>query len=102
MTRVGLDYDDKRKYKSYSLGMKQKLALAQAIMEHPKLIILDEPTSALDEESCQNIRKVFVEEKLRGATILIASHNKEDIFTLCDSIYKIDAGVVTPWGAQDD
>lgn len=98
LIRVGLDPKDKRKYKKYSLGMKQKLSIAQAIMEKPKLIILDEPTNALDEESCNNIRKILLEEKERGATILIASHNRDDINLLCDIIFKVDNGKVSIMG----
>lgn len=95
LERVGLDPDDKRKYRKFSLGMKQKLSIAQAIMEKPKLLILDEPTNALDEESCHNVRKILLEEKERGATILIASHNREDIDTLADDVYKVDFGKVS-------
>lgn len=92
INRVGLDAQDKKKYSKYSLGMRQKLAIAQAIMEKPKLLVLDEPTNGLDEESVNNIRKVLREEKNRGATILIASHNKDDIRLLCDEIYLMDMG----------
>lgn len=94
LLRVGLDPKDNRVYKKYSLGMKQKLDIAQAIMEKPELIILDEPTNALDEESVENVRKILLEEKERGATILIASHNKEDIEILSDFKFKIDNGKI--------
>jgi len=92
--RVGLDPDDKRAYKKYSMGMKQRLGIAQAIMEKPNLIILDEPTNALDEEGITLIRNILKEEKERGATILIASHNKEDIELLADYKYKVEQGRV--------
>lgn len=92
MERVGLSPKDDRIYKKYSLGMKQKLGIAQAIMEKPDLIILDEPTNSLDEESVSMVRNILLEEKKRGATILIASHNKEDISMLADEVYKIDNG----------
>ncbi|WP_129595702.1 ATP-binding cassette domain-containing protein [Anaerophilus nitritogenes] len=92
ITRVGLDCSDKRIYKKYSLGMKQRLAIAQAIMEKPTLLVLDEPTNALDEEGVQLVRNILLEEKKRGATILLASHNKEDIDILCDFKFKIDDG----------
>ncbi|WMJ22645.1 ATP-binding cassette domain-containing protein [Paludicola sp. MB14-C6] len=95
LSRVGLDPDDKRKYKKYSLGMKQKLAIAQAIMEKPKLLVLDEPTNALDEESCKNVRNILVEQKERGATVLIASHNRDDIDALADEIYQVSSGKVS-------
>lgn len=94
LIRVGLAPKDKRLYKKYSLGMKQKLAIAQAIMEKPKLLILDEPTNALDEESVENVRKILLEEKKRGATILIASHNKDDIEILSDFKFKISNGEI--------
>lgn len=77
--RVGLTPEDERLYKEYSLGMKQRLAIAQAIMEEPEIILLDEPTSALDESGTSLIRNVILEERKRGATILIASHIKEDL-----------------------
>ena len=75
--RVGLDPDDKRTYRKYSLGMKQRLGIAQAIMERPDLILLDEPTNALDEDGVELVRTVVREEIDRGATVVIASHNKE-------------------------
>ena len=90
--RVGLDPDDKRTYKKYSLGMKQRIVLAQAIMEEPDIIMLDEPTNSLDESGVRQIRKVIMEEKERGAMILIASHNREDISLLSDQVYYIDEG----------
>lgn len=92
LDRVGLKEKKDLKFKKFSLGMKQKLAIAQAIMEKPDLLILDEPTNGLDEESCTMVRKLLVEEKDRGATILIASHNKEDIDYLADKKFKIDNG----------
>ncbi|MGL5152170.1 MAG: ABC transporter ATP-binding protein [Clostridium sp.] len=93
--RVGLDPSNKLKYSKFSLGMKQKLGIAQAIMEKPELIILDEPTNALDEDSVKNIREIIKEEQKRGATILLASHNKDDISELCDHIYKFNCGYIT-------
>ena len=92
--RVGLDPHDKRIYGKYSLGMKQRLAIAQAVMEKPDIIMLDEPTNALDETGVEEIRKVILEEKERGALILVASHNKEDIHVLCDELYKVESGRV--------
>lgn len=90
--RVGLDPEDDRVYKKYSLGMKQRLAIAQAIMEEPDLLVLDEPTNALDEEGVELVRNILLEEKKRGATILIASHNKEDIELLSDEKFRISNG----------
>ncbi len=90
--RVGLDPDDKRTYGKYSLGMKQRLTIAQAIMERPDVIMLDEPTNALDEEGVEEIRKLIIAEKERGALILLASHNSEDIRILADCLYRVDSG----------
>lgn len=92
MRRVGLDPADKRTYKKYSLGMKQRLAIAQAVMEQPDLIILDEPTNALDEDGVEAVRRLVREEQARGATILIASHNREDLKQMCDRFYKMTDG----------
>ncbi|MCM1535781.1 MAG: ATP-binding cassette domain-containing protein [Clostridium sp.] len=94
ITRVGLDPQDKRVYGKYSLGMKQRLAIAQAIMEKPDVIMLDEPTNALDETGVEEIRRVILEEKGRGALILVASHNKEDIQILADEWYRVENGQV--------
>lgn len=95
ISRVGLDPRDKRPYSKYSLGMKQRLVIAQAIMEKPDVIMLDEPTNALDEAGVEEIRKLILEEKERGALILLASHNKEDMRILADCLYRIDHGKVT-------
>ena len=92
LTRVVLNPKDKRTYKKYSLGMKQRLGIAEAIMEKPELLVLDEPTNALDDEGVETVRNILFEEKERGATILIASHNKEDISILCDRIFKMSEG----------
>lgn len=92
LERVGLDPYDKRRYGSYSLGMKQKLVIAQAIMEKPQLIILDEPTNSLDEESIKTFYKLLIEEKDRGATCLICSHQKDDIRLLSDDVYIMESG----------
>lgn len=90
--RVGLYPKDKRTVRKYSLGMKQRIVLAQAIMEKPDIIMLDEPTNALDDEGVNLIRGIIQEEKERGALILIASHNKEDIELLCDKTYIMSKG----------
>lgn len=90
--RVGLDPTDKRTYKKYSLGMKQRIILAQAIMEQPDIIMLDEPTNSLDESGVRQIRKVIMEEKERGAMILLASHNREDIALLADQVFYLEQG----------
>lgn len=94
MERVGLSPKDDRTFRKYSLGMKQKLGIAQAIMEKQELIILDEPTNSLDEEATATLRNILLEEKDKGAVILIASHNKEDIDILADYLFKIDNGKI--------
>ncbi len=95
MVQVGLDPEDKRNVKAYSLGMKQKLAIAQAIMEEPELILLDEPTNGLDEDSVKKVYDLIKKENERGATILLTSHHKADIETLCHEVYKVDSGKVS-------
>lgn len=92
--RVGLDPDDKRPFRKYSLGMKQRIVLAQAIMEKPDILLLDEPTNALDEKGINEIRNVILEEKTRGALIMIASHSKEDIILLADKVFTVEEGFV--------
>lgn len=99
ITRVGLNPYDKRLYGKYSLGMKQRLVIAQAIMEKPDVIMLDEPTNSLDEAGVEEIRRVILEEKERGALILVASHNKEDIQILADELYRVENGQVIRQGA---
>jgi ABC-2 type transport system ATP-binding protein len=93
--QVGLDPEDRRKVKTYSLGMKQKLAIAQAIMEEPDLILLDEPMNGLDEDSVKNVYDLIKAENARGATILLTSHHKVDIELLCKKVYKINSGKVS-------
>ena len=95
LARVGIDPGDKKKYKEYSMGMKQKLALAQAIMEKPELLILDEPTSGLDEDSIGLFRDIIREEKSRGTTCLIATHQIEDVRDIHDRMYYVKDGRCT-------
>lgn len=90
--RVGLDPEDRRTYRKYSLGMKQRLAIAQAVMERPDVIMLDEPTNGLDDDGVRKIRELILEEKARGALILLASHNQDDIRILSDQLFRIEAG----------
>lgn len=94
IARVGLDIANKKIVKIYSLGMKQKLILAQAIMEKPELLLLDEPTNALDEESVERVRQIIEEERERGALIVLTSHRKEDIDLLCDKTYRMVQGTL--------
>lgn len=95
MLKVGLDPDLKRHVKKYSLGMRQRLGLAQAIMENPDILILDEPMNGLDKDGVADMRKYLLELKKQGKTILIASHSSEDIEILCDTVCEMDKGVLT-------
>lgn len=94
LERVGLDPDSDKKVKKFSLGMKQRLNIVQAIFENQKIILLDEPTNALDEDAVQLIYKIIREEKSRGATIIVATHHKEDLKEVCDVILKIAEGKI--------
>lgn len=94
LERVGLDPDSDKKVKKFSLGMKQRLNIAQAIFENQKIILHDEPTNALDEDAVQLIYKIIREEKSRGATIIVATHHKEDLKEVCDVILKIAEGKI--------
>ena len=89
---VGLDPKLKKSVKKYSLGMRQRLGLAQAIMENPDLLILDEPMNGLDKDGVGEMRKYLLDLKAQGKTILIASHSVEDIDVLCDSVVEMDKG----------
>ena len=92
---VGLNPDSKKHVGKYSLGMRQRLGIAQAIMEDPDILILDEPMNGLDNEGVKDMRKLFLSLKEQGKTILLASHNKEDIEVLCDEVYMMDKGILT-------
>lgn len=94
MQKMELDPDDKKKFKKYSLGMKQKLGIAQVLMENPDIMIFDEPFNGLEEESVKKIRKLLLDEKKKGKLIIIATHIKEDINELCDIIYRVDNGKI--------
>lgn len=92
MEKVGLDPHSRKKVGKYSMGMRQRLAIAQATMENQSILILDEPMNGLDNQGVQEMRKVFIELKKQGKTILLASHNREDIELLCDKVYEMDKG----------
>ncbi|MDR2589474.1 MAG: ATP-binding cassette domain-containing protein [Oscillospiraceae bacterium] len=92
MIEVGLDPDLRRMVRKYSLGMRQRLGLAQATMENPNLLILDEPMNGLDKDGVRDMREYFLSLKEKGKTILIASHSAEDIETLCDTVCEMDKG----------
>lgn len=92
MERVGLDPGLKKPVGKYSLGMRQRLGLAQAIMEDPTLLILDEPFNGLDQKGAAEIRALLLQLKTEGKTILLSSHNQTDIDALCDTVLELDAG----------
>lgn len=94
--RVGLDPEDRRLLRKYSMGMRQRLAIAQAIMERPRLLLLDEPTNSLDDEGRDLFQEIMHEEKSRGATIVVATHIVEDLGSFCDTYYKVDNGMLRP------
>lgn len=89
---VGLDPDLKKKVCNYSMGMKQRLGIAQAIMEKQQILLLDEPMNGLDNTGVMEMRTLFLNKKKQGSLIILASHNAEDIRILCDHIYMLDAG----------
>lgn len=101
LERVGLEPDSKKRAGTFSLGMKQKLSIAQAIFEKPDVLLLDEPTNGLDEESVKRVRNILLEEKKRGCLILLASHNKEDIITLSDVLIEMKNGRITMKGMEE-
>ncbi|MBD5561010.1 MAG: ABC transporter ATP-binding protein [Clostridia bacterium] len=92
--RVGLDPDLPKKVSAYSLGMRQRLGIAQAIMERPTLLILDEPFNGLDRNAVEQMRSLLMEMRSQGVTILLASHNSQDIDMLCDTVCLMDAGLL--------
>ena len=92
---VGLNPDDKKAVGKYSLGMKQRLGLAQAIMEDPDILLLDEPTNGLDNDGVSEMRNYLLQLREKGKTILLISHSLEDINTLCDTVHEMNHGVLT-------
>lgn len=94
MMRVGLDPENKKKVGKYSLGMKQRLGIAQAIMENPDILILDEPMNGLDTQGVKDIKQLLLQLKQEGKTIILASHNMEDIHDLCDTVHEMSAGKI--------
>jgi ABC-2 type transport system ATP-binding protein len=95
LVQVGLDPDDKRKYRKYSLGMKQRLGIACAFMENPDLVVLDEPINALDEKGVLLVREILDGLRKRGALVVIACHDPEEMAQLADEIYQMEEGVIT-------
>ena len=94
MERVGLNPKLRLPVGKYSLGMRQRLGIAQAIMENPELLILDEPFNGLDKDGVEEMRKLFLQLKGEGKTIVMASHNGEDIRILCDTVHEMEKGEV--------
>ena len=94
MKQVGLDPDLRRHVRKFSLGMRQRLGLAQAIMENPNILILDEPFNGLDKDGVAEMREYLLSYKKQGKTILICSHSAEDISVLCDTVHEMDKGKI--------
>ena len=92
---VGLLEAGDKKVRKYSMGMKQRLGIAQAIMEDQNIIILDEPMNGLDNAGVEEMRKLFLNLREQGKTILLASHNRDDIEILCDVVYEMDHGILS-------
>jgi len=91
---VGLDPESKKHVGKYSLGMRQRLGIAQAIMEDPDILVFDEPMNGLDRDGVKEIRDLLLDLKQKGTTILLASHNKEDIDLLCDTVHEMHKGLI--------
>lgn len=100
MIRVGLKPENELPFRKYSLGMKQRLLVAQAVMERPDFLFLDEPTNAIDQEGVKLVRQIISEEAQRGAVVLIASHVSQDISDLCSEVYHIDGGKCSELGGH--
>lgn len=96
MRFVGLNPNDSKPVRTYSTGMRQRLGLAQAIMEKPKLLLLDEPTSAIDREGAQAIHHLLKELNAQGVTILLTSHSADELAALCDEVFVMEGGRLTP------
>ncbi len=94
MRQLGLDPADPKKFKKYSLGMKQKLGIAAAVMENPDLIVLDEPINALDEKSVEVVKQLLLKHKERGALIIISCHDREELEFLSDEVFCIEEGQI--------
>lgn len=94
MRMVGLDPEDRKKVSKYSMGMRQRLGIAQALMERPSLLMLDEPFNSLDKKGVLEMRQLIASYRSAGRIILLCSHNPVDIDELCDCVYEIDAGAM--------
>ena len=96
LEQVGLGWEDKRKYRQFSLGMKQRLGIAGAVLEHPQLLLIDEPTNALDTDGVEMVQELLLEEKKRGALIVLACHDFSILQGLSDVLYSVKEGRVSP------
>lgn len=96
LEQVGLDPRDKRRYRQFSLGMKQRLGIAGAVLEHPGLLLIDEPTNALDTDGIDMVKSILLQEKARGALIVLACHDFEILKYLSDQIFSVREGCVAP------
>ena len=94
MEAVGLDPKSGKKVKKYSLGMRERLGIAQAIMENPRILILDEPFNGLDKKGVKEIYQLIIDLKENGKTVILVSHNVVDIQSLCDNVYEMELGVL--------
>lgn len=97
LAKVGLDPQDKKKYRKYSLGMKQRLGIAAAVMENPDIIILDEPTNALDSDGVEMLKQILHEHRERGALLLISCHDLATLKELSDEMYLMESGALRPY-----
>lgn len=97
LRQVGLDPEDRRPVRTYSTGMKQRLGIAQAIMENPRLLLLDEPTNGLDLDGIREVHHLLKDLKADGVTILLVSHSLEELASLCDDIFMMDKGRLSPY-----
>lgn len=96
LTEVGLEYGDKRKYRQFSLGMKQRLGIAGAVLEHPQLLLIDEPTNALDTDGIDMVQSLLLKEKERGALVVLACHDFPILQKMSDVLYSVREGRVEP------
>lgn len=95
LTLVGLDPNSRKHVGKYSLGMRQRLGIAQAIMEDPKILLLDEPMNGLDQQGVDDMKALLNRLRTQGKTIILASHHSEDIYELCDVVYRMDGGKIS-------
>lgn len=100
--KVGLDPDSRKKVGKYSMGMRQRLGIAQALMENPPILILDEPFNGLDKNGVGEMRRLLLDEKKNGKTIILASHAAEDIEILCDEVYDMEMGRCTRLESEEE